>query len=109
VAEKPAPQALRVRSREQPRVHIHNKRNQNRMQQCVSPRRPLSAKIKVSNIVPRGSAVLIYTLATGDQPVKFSAPEFLADVPVQGHEMYAQKVLACETFEIQFLGYRDNL
>jgi hypothetical protein len=79
------------------------------MQQCVSPRRPLSAKIKVSNIVPRGSAVLIYTLATGDQPVKFSAPEFLADVPVQGHEMYAQKVLACETFEIQFLGYRDNL
>ena len=72
------------------------------------PPSSLSAKIKVSNIVPRGSAVLIYTPAIGDQPVKFSAPEFVADVPVQGHEMYAQKVLGCETYQIQFLGYCDN-
>ena len=73
------------------------------------PPTALSAKIKVSKIVPRGSAVLIYTMATGDRPVKFRAPEFVADVPVQGHEMYAQKVLGCETFQIQFLGYCDNL
>jgi hypothetical protein len=72
------------------------------------PPTALSAKIKVSNIVPRGSAVLIYTPATGDRSVKFCAPEFVADVPLQGHEMYAQKILGCETYQIQFLGYCEN-
>jgi hypothetical protein len=35
-------------------------------------------------------------------------PETMADVPVEGHEMYYQAVLGCRDFQLDFLGWTDN-
>jgi hypothetical protein len=66
-----------------------------------------SAQMRISKIQPRDSAVLIYTPALGDNPIRFNGPETEADVPVAGHEMYAQPILGCEEFQIDFLGWID--
>jgi hypothetical protein len=33
----------------------------------------------------------------------------MADVPVEGHEMYYQAVLGCRDFQLDFLGWTDNV
>jgi hypothetical protein len=73
------------------------------------PPTALSVKIKISKILPKDSAVLIYTPATADNPIRFNGPETVADVPVAGHEMYAQAILGCQQFKLDFLGWEDNV
>jgi hypothetical protein len=60
--------------------------------------------VKISKIVPKDSAVLIYTPSLADRPIRFNGPETVADVPVEGHEMYYQAVLGCRDFQLDFLG-----
>jgi len=67
-----------------------------------------SVTVKISKIVPKDSAVLIYTPPLADSPIRFNGPETMADVPVEGHEMYYQAVLGCRDFQLDFLGWTDN-
>jgi hypothetical protein len=53
--------------------------------------------------------VLIYTPALGDEPLRFNGPETEADVPVAGHEIYAQPILGCKRYQLDFLGWEDGL
>jgi hypothetical protein len=73
------------------------------------PPTALSARVRIFDIAPATSAVLLYTPKTGDNPVRFNGPETTAEVPVEGHEMYAQPVLGNTTYRVEFLGYRDDL
>lgn len=72
------------------------------------PETALSAKLKVT-VTPKDGAVLIYTPETRDKPIRFSGPETTADVPVKGHEMYAQMVGGATHFEITALGWIDDI
>ena len=67
-----------------------------------------SARIRISHITPPDSAVLIYAPKRSVEPVRFDGPEATADVPVKGHEMYAQPVLGNAGFAVEFLGYQDD-
>ena len=44
-----------------------------------------------------------------DRPIRFNGPETVADVPVAGHEMYSQAILGCRDFQLDFLGWTDNV
>lgn len=78
--------------------------------ECASafPLTAISVTAKISKIVPKDSAVLIYTPPLADRPIRFNGPETVADVPVEGHEMYYQTILGCRDFELDFLGWTDN-
>jgi hypothetical protein len=65
--------------------------------------------VRIYDIAPADSAVLVYTPKTGDNPVRFDGPETTANVPVEGYEMHGQSVLGNTTYRVQFLGYRDDL
>jgi hypothetical protein len=71
--------------------------------ECASafPPTAISVTVKISKIVPKDSAVL--------RPIRFNGPETMADVPVEGHEMYYQAVLGCRDFQLDFLGWEDNV
>ena len=73
------------------------------------PPTALSARVRVYDIDPPDSAVLIYTPKTGDKPVRFNGPETTADVPVDGYEMYAQPILGNKSYRAELRGYRDDL
>jgi hypothetical protein len=72
------------------------------------PPTALSVRMRIFEIVPPDSAVLIYTRKTGDTPVRFIGPETTADVPVEGHEMFAQSIQGNKDYRVQILGYRDD-
>jgi hypothetical protein len=44
-----------------------------------------------------------------DRPIRFNGPETVADVPVAGHEMYSQAILGCRDFQLNFLGWTENV
>jgi hypothetical protein len=44
-----------------------------------------------------------------DRPIRFNGPETVADVPVAGNEMYSQAILGCRDFQLDFLGWTDNV
>lgn len=71
------------------------------------PETAMSVKLKI-RIEPADAAVLITTPRTSN-PVRFNGPASTADVPVRGHEMYLQKILGCTRFEIEPLGYKDDV
>jgi hypothetical protein len=73
------------------------------------PPTALSARIRISHITPPDSAVLIYTPKRCAEPVSFDGPETTTDVPVKGHEMYAQPVLGNTDYQMEFLGYIDDI
>ena len=73
------------------------------------PPTAISVKVKISKIVPKDSAVLIYTPPLQDRPIRFNGPETVADVPVAGHEMFAQPVLGCRDYHLEFLGWKDKI
>jgi hypothetical protein len=73
------------------------------------PPTALWARVRIYDIAPADSAVLVYTPKTGDSPVRFDGPETTANVPVEGHEMHGQSILGNTTYRVQFLGYRDDL
>jgi len=79
--------------------------------ECSSkfPPTAISVKVKISKIVPKDSAVLIYTPPLEDKPIRFNGPETVADIPVAGHEMFAQRVLGCRSNQLDFLGWEDNI
>lgn len=79
--------------------------------ECASsfPPTAVSVKVKISKIVPKDSAVLIYTPPLQDKPIQFNGPETIADVPVAGYEIYAQAVLGCRGFQLDFLGWKDKI
>lgn len=72
------------------------------------PPTALSARIRISH-TPSDSAVLIYTPKRCAEPVRFDGPETTADVPVKGHEMYAQPVLGNTDYQMEFLSYMDDI
>jgi hypothetical protein len=41
--------------------------------------------------------------------IRFNGSETVADVPVAGHEMYSQAILGCRDFQLDFLGWTDNV
>ena len=79
--------------------------------ECASafPPTAISVTVKISKIVPKDSAVLIYTPPLADRPIRFNGPETVADVPVEGHEMYYQAILGCRDFQLDFLRWTDNV
>jgi hypothetical protein len=78
--------------------------------ECASafPPTAISVTVRISKIVPKDSAVLIYTPPLADRPIRFNGPETKADVPVEGHEMYYQAILGCRDFQLDFLGWTDK-
>jgi hypothetical protein len=68
-----------------------------------------SVRMKISEITPKDSAVLIYTPAVADNPIRFDGPEAEADVAVAGHEMHAQPILGCQDYKIEILGGLTHL
>ena len=78
--------------------------------ECASafPPTAISVTVKISKIVPKDFAVLIYTPPLADRPIRFNGPETVADVPVEGHEMYYQTILGCRDFQLDFLGGRTT-
>jgi hypothetical protein len=79
--------------------------------ECESyfPATAISVKVKISKIVPKDSAVLIYTPPLQDRPIRFNGPETVADIPVAGHEVFAQPVLGCRSYHLEFLGWKDKI
>ena len=79
--------------------------------ECASafPPTAISVTVRISKIVPKDSAVLIYTPPLADRPIRFNRPETVADVPVAGHEIYSQAILGCRDFQLDFLGWTDNV
>lgn len=67
------------------------------------PSTALCCTIRVFDIEPADSAVLIYAARTGDNP------DVTAEVPVDGHEMFAQPILGNKSYRVEFLGYRGDL
>ncbi len=65
--------------------------------------------MRIFDITPADSAVLVYTPRTGDNPVRFDGPETTVEVPVEGYEMHAQSVLGNTAYRVQPLGWRDDL
>jgi hypothetical protein len=78
--------------------------------ECASafPPTAISVTVRISKIVPKDSAVLIYTPPLADRPIRFNGPETVADVPVAGHEMYSQAILGCRDFQLDFLGWTEK-
>jgi len=74
----------------------------------TQPPTALWAQVRIFDITPVDSAMLVYTPKTGDKPVRFDGPETTANVPVEGYEMHAQPILGNTTYRVQFLGYRDD-
>lgn len=68
-----------------------------------------STTIRISKIDPPDSALLIYTPAMGDAPLKCDGPESEHEVLVSGHEIYAQPVSGCKSFQVDFIGWVDNI
>jgi hypothetical protein len=64
-----------------------------------------TVRIRISDIRPPDSAVLIYTPKRSDEPVRFDGPEATNEVPVKGYEMYAQPVLGNISYRLEFLDY----
>jgi hypothetical protein len=62
-----------------------------------------TVRIRISDIGPPHSAVLIYTPKTVDMPVRFDSPDTTAEVPVSGYVMYAQPVLGNKSYRLEFL------
>lgn len=71
------------------------------------PPTAVSARIRISNIEPATSAVLVYTPKTLE-PLRFSGPEMTLDVPVKGHEMWVQPVLGNASFRLRCLGSQEK-
>jgi hypothetical protein len=72
------------------------------------PETAVSARIRISHIRPRDSAVLMTTPRTGTLPVRFAGPEDIKDVPVQGHWMWVQGVDDNIEYRIECLGFEDG-
>lgn len=72
------------------------------------PSTALCCTIRVFDIEPADSAVLIYTPRTRDNAVQFNGPDATAEVPVDGHEMFAQPILGNKSYRVEFLGYRGD-
>ena len=69
--------------------------------ECASsfPPTAIPVTVKISKIVPKDSAVLIYAPPLADKLIRFNGPETVADVPVAGHGMYSQAILGCRDFQ----------
>ena len=92
-----------------PMAHLYV-RNAKKVE-CASafPPTAISVTVRISKIVPKDSAVLIYTPPLADRPIRFNGPETVADFPVAGHEIYSQAILGCRDFQLDFLGWTDNV
>jgi hypothetical protein len=72
------------------------------------PETAVSARIRISHIRPRDSAVLVATPRTGTRPIRFAGPEDTKDVPVQGHWMWVQGADDNTEYRIECLGFEDG-
>src|SRR5262249_304206 len=79
--------------------------------ECASafPPTAIPVTVKISKIVPKDSAVLIYTPPLADRPIRFNGPETVADVPVTGHEMILQAFLVFRDFQFDFLVWMEKV
>lgn len=67
-----------------------------------------SIKIQVT-IEPADGSVLIYAAPNYDQPTEVSGPEQVLDLVTTEPEIYVQRTRGAESYQIQTLGYVDDL
>ena len=71
------------------------------------PDRAVTATIRISNIEPNDSALLLYSPLHGVAPLRFDGPETVAEVMVSHRKIWALGALGCQSFQIDFLGWSE--
>jgi hypothetical protein len=72
------------------------------------PESAVSARIRIYDIRPRDSAVLVTTPRTGIRPIRFVGPEDIKDVPVQGHWMWVLRADDNIGYRVECLGFEGG-
>jgi hypothetical protein len=72
------------------------------------PDHAVAAKVRISNIEPKDSALLLYSPMHGVTPLRFDGPETEAEVIVRHRKVWARGTLGCQSFQIDFLGWADR-
>jgi hypothetical protein len=71
------------------------------------PESAVSGDLRVTVSPPTG-AVLIFTQANIDQPVRFGGPESTGTIALSGPLIYIRKVDGATDYIIEVLGHKDN-
>ena len=70
------------------------------------PESAVSGELRVT-IYPGSGAVLIFTQANMDQPVRFEGPESTGTVALAGPVIYVRKIAGATDYVIEVLGHKD--
>src|SRR5262249_38200184 len=72
--------------------------------ECASafPPTAISVTVKSPRSCQRTPQFLSIRPHFADRPIRFNGPETVADVLVEGHEMYSQAILGCRDFQLDF-------
>jgi hypothetical protein len=73
-----------------------------------APPTALSLKIRIT-ITPPSGVIVIYTPSKPGEPIRFNGPVAEGDVPLSGSFIYVQPVQGTATWNIEALGWRDNV
>ena len=71
------------------------------------PESAVSGNLRVTIDPPTG-AVLIFTQANMDQPVRFDGPESTGTVALAGPVIYIRKIAGATDYIIEVLGHKDG-
>jgi hypothetical protein len=71
------------------------------------PETAVSGDVRVT-VSPATGAVLIFTQANMDQPVRFNGPESTGTIALSGPLIYIRKVDGATDYIIEVLGHKDN-
>jgi len=71
------------------------------------PETAVSGELRVS-VTPPSGAVLIFTQANIDQPVRFDGPEATGTIPLSGPTIYIRKIAGATDYIIEVLGHKDG-
>jgi hypothetical protein len=72
------------------------------------PESAVSARIRIYDIRPRDSVVLVTTPRTGIRPIRFAGPEDIKDIPVQGHWMWVQRADDNIGYRVECVGFEGG-
>jgi hypothetical protein len=71
------------------------------------PETAISGDIKVT-VSPPSGAVLIFSQANVDQPVRFGGPESTGTIVLSGPVIYIRKIAGATDYIIEVLGHKDG-
>jgi len=73
----------------------------------AAPPTAVAVTIKII-VTPANGAAFVYS-APQIAPIRFNGPEETKDVPIKGSKIYVQLIQGASDFQIQFLGWTDDL